>query len=71
MKKTILVFAVFITALLCLFTSCSGDVEPPKAEELAYVTFGNGSSRTFTTEYGIIPDSYLCWEDASVNNDSY
>lgn len=70
-KKTLLILAVLITALACLFTSCSASVEPPKAEDVAYVTFGNGSSRTLTTEYGIIPYSDLYWDYTSVKKDSY
>lgn len=70
-RKALLVIAVLVTALACLFTSCSGSVEPPRAEEYGYVTFGNGSSRTLTTEYGIIPYIDLYWDYTSVKKDSY
>ena len=70
-KKTLLILAVLITALACLFTSCSNSVEPPRAEEYGYVTFGNGSSRTLSTEYGIKSYDDLNWYYTSHKMDSY
>lgn len=70
-RKTLLVFVVLVTALACLFTSCSNSVEPPRAEEYGYVTFGNGSSRTLSTEYGIKSYDDLNWFYTSHKMDSY
>ncbi|MDD6840697.1 MAG: right-handed parallel beta-helix repeat-containing protein [Spirochaetales bacterium] len=71
-RKTLLALAVLLTALACLFTSCSASVEPPKAEEeFGYVTFGNGGSRSLTTEYGIKSYDELYWYYTAVKKDSY
>lgn len=71
-KKTLLILAVLITALACLFTSCSASVEPPKAEEeFGYVTFGNGGSRSLTTEYGIKNYDDLYWYYTAVKQDGF
>ena len=70
-RKNLLVIAVLIAAFACLFTSCSGSVEPSKAEECGYVTFGNGSSRSLSTEYGIKSYDELYWYYTAVKKDSY
>ena len=71
-KKTLLILAVLITALACLFTSCSASVEPPKAEEeFGYVTFGNGGSRSLTTEYGIKSYDDLYWYYTAEKKDGF
>lgn len=71
-KKTLLILAVLITALACLFTSCSASVEPPKAEEeFGYVTFGNGGSRSLSTEYGIKSYDSLYWYYTATKKDSF
>lgn len=71
-RKTLFVLAVLVVAFACLFTSCSGSVEPPRAEEeFGYVTFGNGSSRTLSTEYGIKSYDDLNWFYTSHKMDSY
>lgn len=71
-KKTLLILAVLITALACLFTSCSASVEPPKAdEEFGYVTFGNGGSRSLTTEYGIKSYDSLYWYYTATKKDNF
>lgn len=71
-RKTLLILAVLLTAIACLFTSCSASVEPPKEEEgLAYVTFGNGGSRSLTTEYGIKSYDDLYWYYTAVKQDGF
>ena len=70
-RKSLLILAVLVTALACLFTSCSGSVEPPRAEECGYVTFGNGSSRSLSTEYGIKSYDELYWYYTAVKKDNY
>ena len=71
-KKTLLILAVLITALACLFTSCSASVEPPKAEEeFGYVTFGNGGSRSLTTLYGIKNYDDLYWYYTAEKKDGF
>ena len=71
-RKTLLALAVLLTAIACLFTSCSASVEPPKEEEgLAYVTFGNGGSRSLSTEYGIKSYGELFWFYTAVKQDGF
>ena len=71
-RKTLLILAVLLTAIACLFTSCSASVEPPKEEEgLAYVTFGNGGSRSLSTEYGIKSYGELFWFYTAVKQDGF
>ena len=72
-KKTLLILAVLITALACIFTSCSAAIDSPKAEaeEFGYVTFGNGGSRTLNTEYGIKSYNELIWFYTAVKQDKF
>lgn len=71
-RKSLLILALLIAALTSLFTSCSASVEPPKSEEvMAYVTFGNGGSRSLYTEYGITPYDSLFWDYDAVKMDGY
>lgn len=71
-RKSLLILALLVAALTSLFTSCSASVEPPKSEEsMAYVTFGNGGSRSLYTEYGITPYDSLFWDYDAVKMDGY
>lgn len=71
-RKTLLILAVLLTAIACLFTSCSASVEPPKEEEeFGYVTFGNGGSRSLSTEYGIKSYDSLYWYYTAAKKDSF
>lgn len=71
-RKSLLILALLIAALASLVTSCSASVEPPKSEEsMAYVTFGNGGSRSLYTEYGITSYDSLFWDYDAVKMDGY
>ena len=74
MRKKRLAFAVSLMALIvALFVSCSADNTVPetKGEELAYVVFGNESSRGFTTEYNIKAYNQLYWYYSAKKDDQY
>ena len=64
---------MLITALACIFTSCSAAIDSPKAEaeEFGYVTFGNGGSRTLNTEYGIKSYNELVWFYTAEKKDGF
>lgn len=71
-RKILLILAVLLTAIACLFTSCSASVEPPKEEEeFGYVTFGNGGSRSLSTEYGIKSYDDLIWFYTAEKKDGF
>ena len=69
------VLSVLLLALITAFiaVSCSGNIEAPasSAEELSYVTFGNGHSRELSTSYWTEDYDDLYWFYTAVKTDRY
>lgn len=69
------VLGILLLALITAFiaVSCSGNIEAPasSAEELSYVTFGNGHSRELGTSYWTEDYDYLYWFYTATKTDAY
>lgn len=69
------VLSILLLALITAFiaVSCSGNIEAPasSAEELSYVTFGNGHSRELGTSYWTEDYDYLYWFYTATKTDAY
>lgn len=69
------VLGILLLALITAFVavSCSGNIEAPasSAEELSYVTFGNGHSRELGTSYLTEDYDYLYWFYTATKTDAY
>lgn len=69
------VLSILLLALITAFiaVSCSGNIEAPasSAEELSYVTFGNGHSRELGTSYWTEDYDKLYWFYTATKTDAY
>lgn len=69
------VLGILLLALITAFiaVSCSGNIEAPasSAEELSYVTFGNGHSRELGTSYWTEDYDNLYWFYTATKTDAY
>lgn len=72
-KRKVLSILLLALITVTLAVSCSGSIDAPAqdAEELAYVTFGNGHSRGLSTSYETEPYNLLYWFYTARKTDSY
>lgn len=72
-KRKVLSILLLALITVTLAVSCSGSIDTPKqeAEELAYVTFGNGHSRGLSTSYETKAYGTLYWFYTAQKTDSY
>lgn len=72
-KRKVLSILLLALITVTLAVSCSGSIDTPKqeAEELAYVTFGNGHSRELGTSYETAEYSSLYWFYTAKKDDQY
>lgn len=72
-KRKVLSILLLALITVTLAVSCSGSIDAPvqDAEELAYVTFGNGHSRGLSTSYETEVYSNLFWFYTAHKTDSY
>lgn len=72
-KRKVLSILLLALITVTLAISCSGSIDAPAqdAEELAYVTFGNGHSRELSTSYETLPYNSLYWFYTAQKTDSY
>ena len=72
-KRKVLSILLLALITVTLAVSCSGSIDAPvqDAEELAYVTFGNGHSRGLSTSYKTEAYDKLYWFYTALKTDSY
>ena len=72
-KRKVLSILLLALITVTLAVSCSGSIDTPKqeAEELAYVTFGNGHSRELSTSYQTEAYGNLYWFYTAEKDDQY
>ena len=72
-KRKVLSILLLALITVTLAVSCSGSIDAPAqdAEELAYVTFGNGHSRGLSTSYETEAYGNLFWFYTAQKTDSY